>query len=124
LSNASSFAGTLEVNDEEVVSVLVYLKDQVDLDAITNLMDEQRASLQLRHETVVVALQNTADESQPRLVEYLNELQNQGLVKDFQCFWIGNIVRVDAYQSVVDKIAKRDDVLIEFMGIIRCIWSS
>jgi subtilisin family serine protease len=97
--------------DEEIVSVLVYLKDYVDLDSITNQMDRQRASLRDRHETVVVSLQNKASESQPQLVEYLTELQNQDIVKEFQCFWIGNIIRVDTYQSVVDKIARRNDVL-------------
>ncbi len=101
----------LEGNNEEVVSVLVYLKDQVDLDAINRQMDEQRATLQDRHETTVVALQNTAYATQPQIVEYLNELQSQNFVKEFKCFWIGNIIRVDTYQSVVDQIAIRDDVL-------------
>ena len=39
--------------DEEIVSVLVYLKDRVDLDSITDQMDRQRASLKERHEKVV-----------------------------------------------------------------------
>ncbi len=111
ISNATSFGSTLEENNEEVVSVLVYLKDQVDLDKITTHMDEQRASLQLRHETVVVELQNTASESQPEIVEYLNDLKGQDLVKDFKCYWIGNIIRVDTYQYIADEIAERDDVL-------------
>jgi bacillopeptidase F len=111
LSNASGFANSLEYKNEEIVSVLVYLKEQVDLDSITNQMDEQRASLRTRHETVVTQLQKTASESQLELVEYLNELQDQELVKDYQCFWIGNIIRVDTYQSIVDEIAKRSDVL-------------
>jgi bacillopeptidase F len=98
-------------NDEEIVSVLVYLKDQVDLDSITNQMDSQRASLRDRHETVVVSLQNKAFESQPELVEYLTDLQNQEVVKEFQCFWISNIIRVDTYPSVVDKISRRNDVM-------------
>jgi subtilisin family serine protease len=98
-------------DNEEIVSVLVYLKDQVDLDKITRQMDEQRATLQVRHETIVLALQNTAYATQPQLVEYLDELQRQEIVKEFKCFWIGNIIRVDTYQSVVDQIAKRDDVL-------------
>ncbi len=110
LSNETSFGGILEENNEEVVSVLVYLKDQVDLDKITTHMDEQRASLQLRHETVVVELQNTASESQTEIVEYLNDLKSQDLVKDFKCYWVGNIIRVDTYQYIVDEIAKRDDV--------------
>ena len=108
---ASQSGDILVGNNEEVVSVLVYLKDQVDLDAINRQMDEQRATLQDRHETTVVALQNTAYATRPQLVKYLNELQSQKIVKEFKCFWIGNIIRVDTYQSVVDQIAIRDDVL-------------
>ena len=110
LSNTSSFGDSLKSEDEEVVSVLVYLKDHVNLEIINNQMDRQRASLRDRHETVVVALQTTASESQPQLVEYLTKLQNQELVKEFQCFWVGNIIRVETYQGVADQIAKRDDV--------------
>ena len=40
------------------------------------------------------------------IFEYLNDLQRQKLVKDYHCFWIGNIIRVDTYQSVADEIAK------------------
>ena len=105
------YGDILEENNEEIVSVLVYLKDQVDLNSITNQMDKQRATLKDRHETTVLALQNTASASQPQVVEYLTELHNQEIVKEFQCFWIRNIIRVDTFQSVVDKIAKRDDVL-------------
>jgi bacillopeptidase F len=110
LSNISSSGDSLKDKDEEIVSILVYLKDYVDLETINNQMDRQRASLKDRHETVVVALQTTASESQPQLVEYLTELQNQELVKEFQCFWVGNIIRVETYQSVTDQIANRDDV--------------
>ena len=111
LSNASGIADTIEDDNGEVVSVLIYLKDSVDLDAITNLMDEQRASLQLRHEKVVVELQNTASETQTELVEYLDDLKGRDLVKDYTCYWIGNIIKVDTYQSIVNQIARRDDVL-------------
>jgi subtilisin family serine protease len=110
LSNVTSFADTLDESHEKIVSVLVYLKDSVDLDEITNLMDEQRASLQTRHETVVVELQKTASKTQTELVEYLNELKSRDLVKDYKCYWIGNIVRVDTYQSIVNQISIRNDV--------------
>jgi subtilisin family serine protease len=111
ISNGAGTGYLLEGNNEKVISVLVYLKDQVDLQAINNQMDEQIATLQERHETTVVSLQNTAYATQPKLVEYLNELKSQKIVKEFKCFWIRNIIRVDTYQSVVDQIAKRDDVL-------------
>jgi subtilisin family serine protease len=113
ITNATSSVNTdSNINyNEEIISVLVYLKDRVDLDSITDRMDSQRASLQERHETVVTTLQNTASATQTNLVKYLDELKSQELVKDFQCFWVGNIIRVDAYQSIIDNIALRDDVL-------------
>ncbi len=106
---------TLSIDkDEEIVSVLVYLKDRVDLDSINDQMDRHHASLKDRHETVVISLQNKAHSSQTQLVEYLDELQSKEFVKEYHCFWIDNIIRVDTYQSVVDKIAKRNDVLMVY----------
>ena len=74
-------------------------------------MDKKRATLQDRHETTVVSLQRTAETTQPKLVNYLDELKSHNIVKDYKTFWIRNIIRVDTYQSVADKIARRDDVL-------------
>ena len=96
--------------NEEFISVLVYLKDQVDLDAINSQMDERGATLRDRHKTTVTALQNTASSTQPQLVQYLKELQSKKLIKDFKCYWIRNIIRVDTYQNVVDHLRLHDDV--------------
>jgi subtilisin family serine protease len=111
ISNTPSFGDSLTYKNEEVVSVLVYLKDHVDIQALNTQMDRQLASLKDRHETTVVSLQQKAAATQPKLVEYLDGLKSQDIVKDYHCFWIGNIIRVDTYQSVVDQIALRDDVL-------------
>jgi subtilisin family serine protease len=110
-SNATVSVEPIEENNEEIISVLVYLKDQVDLDAITKQMDTQGATLQERHETTVLALQNKAHLTQPALINYLDNLQNQKKIKDYHNYWIGNIIRVDTYRSVVDEIAKHKDVL-------------
>jgi subtilisin family serine protease len=98
-------------NNEEITSVLVYLNDQVNLNKINREMDKKHVTLQTRHETVVVELQNTAQVSQPPLVTFLNDLQKENIVKEFECFWISNIIRIDTYPSVVDHIAQRSDVL-------------
>lgn len=97
-------------SDDEFISVLVYLTDQVDLAAINKQMDSQRASLRFRHEAVVVALQETAAATQPPLIDYLAERQIGGTVLGFQCFWISNIIRVDATKSEIKIIAEREDV--------------
>jgi len=57
---------------EQVVSVLVYLAEQEDLSAITEQMDSQKATLQLRHETVVRALQERAGSTQGSIIAYIS----------------------------------------------------
>jgi len=97
-------------SDDKFISVLLYLTDQVDLAAINKQMDKQRASLQVRHETVVVALQGTAAATQQPLIDYLTDKQMEGKIKDFQCFWISNIIRIDAILSEIKLLAERDDI--------------
>ena len=80
---AVQFSDFLTEKNEEIISVLVYLKDQVDYKALNREMDKLGASLKDRHETIVIALQNTAYCTQSQLVQYLKELQSKGLVIDF-----------------------------------------
>ena len=108
----SSINNEFQIDEnEEIISVLVYLKDQVDLDEINHKMKTKSATLQERHELTVVSLQETAYNSQPELVKYLSELQAQNFIKEFKPFWISNVIRVDTYQSVVDNLINHDDVL-------------
>ncbi|UCD76842.1 MAG: S8 family serine peptidase [Phycisphaerales bacterium] len=96
--------------EDQVASILVYLTDQADVEAITLQMDAIRADRQLRHSTVVNALHATAAESQAGLLDYLDQLAADGLVVDYESFWVANLVRVDAMPSAVELIAARDDV--------------
>ena len=95
---------------DQTLSVLVFLGEQVDLDAITAQMDVRRATLRERHETVVRALQDTAAATQGDLLTDLNELQQNGRIEDFQPFWVANSIRVDAPKDVIGELAARPDV--------------
>jgi len=95
---------------EQVVSVLVYLAEQEDLSAITEQMDSQKATLQLRHETVVRALQERAGSTQGSIIAYLSDAKDEGRISDFKAFWITNVIRVDANKAEIEKIASRSDV--------------
>ncbi len=95
---------------EQTVPVLVFLKDQVDLKAISEEMDIRNATLQQRHETVVRALQETAGASQGEIVNYLSGLKADGNIEDFRAFWIANIIAVKATQDRIKIIASRSDV--------------
>jgi subtilisin family serine protease len=111
--NATGFVDNITIAksaDEKIVSYLVYLNDQVDIEAFNQQMNEQRATLQQRHESIVLSLQNTAYSSQPPLIKHLDDLKNQNLVKDYKSFWVGNIIRVDTFESVAEEIFARNDV--------------
>ena len=95
---------------EQVVSVLVYLAEQVNLSAITHEMDNQDATLRHRHEVVVRALQDKATATQGGLIARLSRLKAGGRIEDFRPFWITNAIRVDATKVEVEEIAARSDV--------------
>jgi len=95
---------------DEAVSTLVYLLDRVDLDGLSRQLDRERATLQRRHEVVVRTLQARAAATQPDLLAYLEQQMLAGAVADFQPFWVGNIIRVDATPAVIRELADRWEV--------------
>jgi len=95
---------------EETVSTLVYMKHMVDLGVLTTALDQQRPSLQRRHEVVVRALQEKAQTTQMPVLTVLGQLQVAGRVQSFEPFWIGNIIRVDAPAREIEALARHPDV--------------
>lgn len=107
----SDLQGILEsTTPEQVVSVLVYLDDRVNLSAITHEMDNRDATLRQRHEVVVRALQEKATATQGDLIARLSRLEANGKIEDFKPFWITNAIRVDATKAEIEEIAARSDV--------------
>ena len=100
-----------ELDNEEIVSMLVFLTDRVDITTLDSEMNQQKITLQERHKTVVVSLQQKAEATQGDFIAYLTERQSEGRVVDFKPYWISNLIRVDAPISEFQNIRKRDDVL-------------
>jgi len=95
---------------DQEISVLVYLNDQVDLEEITAQMDIRSATLQERHETVVLALQNNAESTQGPILDFLTNLKSDGKVKSFEAFWIVNAFRVKMPAGDIQLLAQHEDV--------------
>lgn len=105
------FHGDLSVfDDNEIVSVIVHMKERVDLDGLTAVLDADRASLRLRHETVVTALQASSSVVLADISAYLAEREITGRVFRTDAYWIVNALRVDATPDEIRSIAARDDV--------------
>ena len=118
---SAAIAGTMDPNleavlnetgDQEVLSVLVFLVDQVDLPVLTEQLERDgRPTRQRRHEVVVTSLQQRAAATQGDLMTRLEAFTTEGTVQGYHAFWIANCIRVEATKPAIKAIADRDDVL-------------
>ena len=89
----------METPADDIVSVLVWLQDRVNIAAVNHDLNVRRTPLAQRHEFVVRSLQEKASATQGELDLYLNELLAQGRIDGFRTLWIDNVIRLDAVPS-------------------------
>jgi subtilisin family serine protease len=89
---------------EEMLPVIVTLKDQADL---TGPPGESRPARQKR---VVKALRKQAKDSQKALIALLKARRGQGRVDKYKSFWVLNGLAVTATQDVIEEVAARPEV--------------
>ena len=92
------------------VKINIILKAQSDAVELCGKADELPTKAE-RRDFVVNALKNQAKESQIDLMNYLNDLETNGVVEEIRPLWIVNSISCLADESVVETIAQRDDVL-------------
>lgn len=95
---------------DEEMSVIVFMKDAVDIDALSGALDAQRASMRDRHEAVVTTLQARASVMLDAIMVDLADKLAAGEISRFDEYWIANAVRVDGPREVIQEILQRDDV--------------
>ncbi len=101
----------LESPDNEVISTLVYLSDQVNIAQMNHDFNRQNLPLSERHRLVVTTLHEKAANTQGALLAHLTALKDAGRIADFQSYWISNVIRVDATRGEIVRLAGRGDVL-------------
>jgi len=115
----SAFAGEIEPNfaaylktlsDDDFASAIIYLQDRPNIKALDQSLHAERASMAVRHETVLTALKQSAERSQPALVNYLSGKKEAGAVKGYTPYWIMNLVVISATKAELQRIAQRQDV--------------
>lgn len=92
------------------ISVLVFLNDRVDVNALTEELNSQGATISERHQAVVRALQIKARDTQGSISGHLQDLKNAGNVGEFRVFWIVNAVEVTTVKGIIEILAARPDV--------------
>ena len=76
-----------------IISTLVFLNDQVDIDLLNAQLDLEHAKLQRRHEVVVRALQQVAADTQGAFLNNMRALETAGRIERLHAYWISNVFR-------------------------------
>ncbi len=98
------------LDDQAMVSVIIYLADQAPLAAIDAQLRADQATLVARHELVVTTLQDVAAQTQPGLLADLAARQATGKVVGFTPYWIANLVVAQMTVEAVREVAARPEV--------------
>ncbi len=94
----------------EYTPVLVLLKDRVNIEALDAQLYSQRATAQFRAKTVIDALMDKARTTQGPILSALESKKLAGKVRNYESFWISNMILVDANAETIQDLIRRTDV--------------
>ncbi len=92
------------------ISVLIFMKDQVDVASISHRLDMSQASLAQRHLEIITALQEKATESQADIMANLANGKLRNTVGSYEGFWINNMIYAELTPDEITSLASRSDV--------------
>ncbi len=95
---------------DEYVYGFIYLKDQVDINALDAKLYQEKATLQRRAYEVITALQQKANETQQIFIDQFNRKTETGEIFSYQRFWIANMFAVIAKPSFYYEMMTRQEV--------------
>ena len=94
----------------EYTPVLVLLKDRVNIEALDAQLYTQKANAQVRAKTVIDALMDKARSTQGPILSALANKKAAGKVRNYESFWISNMILVDANAETIQDLIRRTDV--------------
>lgn len=106
-----------ELEDKDFAEILVYLKEQVDIETVAKnakktmdtLITPYNTKLNIRKE-VIETLKDKAYTTQVNILDYLQKEKEKGNVIEFNSFHIVNMIYVKATKEVVENIAYMGEV--------------
>ncbi len=94
----------------DVVKVLVVMDQQADIRALDWDLHNSKASMNVRHETVLNTLQIQAKTSQSKLLSDLENNKASGAILGYTSHWIVNSIVVTGTVEAIRQLAARSDV--------------
>ena len=99
-----------KANPDDYIRVLILLRDQVDIASMDDRFYIESVSLQQRASELINQLQEKARTAQVNILSYLQDKSSQGLVFQYESYWIANLVMVEAKIDVINELMLRLDV--------------
>jgi len=115
----TAFGGTVDpelamkienASQNTLFPTLIFMEDQLDVQAMKHEHDLAMATREQRHYDVVTALRNIATESQADLLGYMTDMQADGGIGTFKGFWITNMIVAELNADQIYAIAARPEV--------------
>ncbi|MFQ6104523.1 MAG: S8 family serine peptidase [Candidatus Glassbacteria bacterium] len=99
-----------KLSDDDFISTIVMLPDQVDIEALSEELNGLHATRAYRHEMVIRALRQKAEDTQGDLISHLESGASSGQVREYRELWIANMIVVEAKRSFIEGLSNRSDV--------------
>jgi subtilisin family serine protease len=94
----------------EYTPIIVLLKDRVDIEALDAQLYSIKANAQLRSKTVIDALMDKARNTQGPILAMLENKKLSGKVRNYESFWITNMLVIDANAETIRELILRTDI--------------
>ncbi len=95
---------------DEYLKVIIYLRDQVDIETLNKKLYAEHATLERRAYEVITALQQKAETTQPVLISYLQQNWEDRTVFSYKPFWIANMISIEAKPDFIQQLSNRMDI--------------
>lgn len=97
-------AAISKANPDEYIRVIVYLRDQVDIEALDAKLYRESASLEKRAYDVITALKEKANSSQGMLSQFFSAKQSTNDIQSWEKYWIVNMFLIHTKASVIEDL--------------------
>lgn len=98
------------MRSDEKIRVIVYMAEQVDLNALEQELSAKKAGKQQRHYEVVSRLRELAERSQRGIMQELAERAQRGEAEQLEQMWLANMILGNLSKQTILDLAQRSDV--------------
>lgn len=98
------------MRSDEKIRVIIYMAEQVDLDAMEQDFRARKAGKAIRHYETVSRLRAVAEQSQRGILNELSERAQRGEAEQIEQLWIANMILGNLSKQTILDLAQRADV--------------